>query len=33
MNITDPLLQYATSRIIELQRLLLVEVTETVGLK
>ena len=30
MNITDPLLQYATSRIIELERLLLVDVPETV---
>ncbi|AST68349.1 hypothetical protein BFG07_06490 [Kosakonia cowanii] len=30
MNITDPLLQYATSRIIELERLLLVDVRETV---
>ena len=29
MNITDPLLQYATSRIIELERLLLVDVWET----
>lgn len=30
MNITDPLLQYATSRIIELENLLLVEVPQTV---
>lgn len=30
MNITDPLLQYATSRIIELERLLLVDVPQTV---
>ncbi len=30
MNNTDPLLQYATSRIIELERLLLVDVPETV---
>ena len=30
MNNTDPLLQYATSRIIELEHLLLVDVTETV---
>ena len=32
MNITDPLLQHATSRIIELERLLLVDVWETVWL-
>lgn len=30
MNITDPLLQYATSRIIELESLLLVDVPQTV---
>lgn len=30
MNITDPLLQYATSRIIELEKLLLVDVPQTV---
>lgn len=30
MNITDPLLQHATSRIIELDRLLLVDVPQTV---
>jgi len=30
MNNTDPLLQYATSRIIELERMLLVDVPETV---
>ncbi|BCU56018.1 hypothetical protein ENKO_26120 [Enterobacter kobei] len=30
MNNTDPLLQYATSRIIELESLLLVNVPETV---
>ena len=30
MNITDPLLQYATSRIIELERLPLVDVPGTV---
>jgi len=30
MNNIDPLLRYATSRIIELERLLLVDVTETV---
>ena len=30
MNNTDPLLQYAISRIIELERLLLVDVPETV---
>lgn len=29
MNNTDPLLHYATSRIIELEQLLLVEVVET----
>jgi len=30
MNNTDPLLQYATCRIIQLERLLLVDVMETV---
>lgn len=30
MNITDPLLQYATSHIIELEKLLLVDVPQTV---